>query len=293
MSNKKLDIRSQKLQGQQIDRLITQVNYLIANGGGGGGPLETVDSNTIQFDTTNGRYYGSFASPRTGSLTLDATGAVSGGLAIVYYENATLDLSETPIFSQGDISVGSVNKVYIERDADGNYTVNVVNPLPTETFAVFTTVDVGITESPANIYSSNSTVFNRVASTDLIAGDWIFQIDADNAASDEDIMFGASEGNHGQWNLEDWNYGIWIQFSTSNLQVIRDGNAENPDVITVLTYDAGDKLKIQKSGSTVTALLNDTVIHTWARASNADARFLITPTDEASGWRVRFPRVIK
>lgn len=263
------------------------------SGGGGGGPLETVNSNNVQFDSTSGKYYGSFSSPRSGTITLDDTDAVAGGLAIVYYQDTALDLSDTPRYSQGTIDVSLVNKIYIERDAEGDYSINIVNPEPEINIANFTTIDPTIVQSPTEVYATPTTGFSRTASTDPITGDFAFEILVEDNAVDIDIMMGATEGAHGQWNQVDWDYGFWIQEGTGNLQVLESGVAGDPDVITVLPYNTGDKLKIVKVGTVVTGRLNDTIIHTFPTASNNDCRLTIVPTDSASGYRVRFPRYTK
>ena len=69
--------------------------------------------NNITFTHTTGDYFGSLASPRTGTLTFDATGAVTGGIATVWYQNPTLDIPSTWVV-QGTFDTTGVNKLYFE-----------------------------------------------------------------------------------------------------------------------------------------------------------------------------------
>jgi hypothetical protein len=91
-------------------------------------PESTVDEvNAITFLNTNGAYFGKFASARTGTLTFDTTDAVTGAISVVYYNNPTLDIPVTPIFTSGTFVPSVVNKLYFERDEDNNYTLNIIN----------------------------------------------------------------------------------------------------------------------------------------------------------------------
>jgi len=83
------------------------------------------ETNELTFVNTTGDYFGKLSTPRTGTLTLDISSAVTGGNVIVYYQNETLDLPFTPI-NVPDFSPNQLCKLYIERDVDNNYTVNVI-----------------------------------------------------------------------------------------------------------------------------------------------------------------------
>jgi hypothetical protein len=84
------------------------------------------NQNNITFTNINGDYFGTASSPRTGTLTFDATGAVIGGIAVVYYNNATLDMPE-PLLQKGTFAPGELNKIYLERDSQGFITANIIN----------------------------------------------------------------------------------------------------------------------------------------------------------------------
>jgi hypothetical protein len=91
-------------------------------------PVSNVyETNTLKFNSTTGDFYGTHAVPRTGALLLDNTGEVTGGNVVVYYQNSTLDLPFTPLFIKGDsLSTTGINMLFILRDADDNYTVNII-----------------------------------------------------------------------------------------------------------------------------------------------------------------------
>jgi hypothetical protein len=94
---------------------------------GGSGVSNVYDSNTITFINTTGDYFGRYATPRTGEILVDETGAVTGGISVVYYINSTLDIPFTPIATVGDFINNQLCKLYIERDVNNNYTLNIVN----------------------------------------------------------------------------------------------------------------------------------------------------------------------
>jgi hypothetical protein len=84
------------------------------------------NQNNITFTNVNGDYFGTVTAPRSGTLTFDITGAVTGGIAVVYYNDATLTLPET-LFLKGTFAPGELNKIYLERDSQGFITANIVN----------------------------------------------------------------------------------------------------------------------------------------------------------------------
>jgi hypothetical protein len=83
--------------------------------------------NDITFVNNIGDYFGKFLTPRTGAITFDETGAVTGAISVVYYNNSTLDIPITPILTNGSFLPNELNKLYFERDADNNYTLNIIN----------------------------------------------------------------------------------------------------------------------------------------------------------------------
>jgi hypothetical protein len=89
-------------------------------------PEDEVLLNSINFTDIFGTYFGTASEPRTGSLTFDMTGAVTGGIAVVYYNNTTLDMPET-LFLKGTFAPDELNKIYLERDSQGFITANIIN----------------------------------------------------------------------------------------------------------------------------------------------------------------------
>ena len=88
-------------------------------------------SNILTFENNFGNYFGTKDVPRTGSLTTDLTNAVTGGIDIVYYNNATLDIDITPSFSSGSFIPNEVNMLFLSKDKDGFFTLSVMNVLST------------------------------------------------------------------------------------------------------------------------------------------------------------------
>ena len=93
-----------------------------------GGITRQYNQNNITFTNTTGDYFGTYSTPRTGTLTWDETNAVDGGIAVVYYQNYALDIPTT-IFTLGNFDDTEINKLYLERDSEGNITCNIVNNL--------------------------------------------------------------------------------------------------------------------------------------------------------------------
>lgn len=85
-----------------------------------------LSQNNITFKNPIGDYFGKVTAPRTGTLTFDTTDAVTGGIAIVYYNNATLDIPSVWL-TVGDFIAGEINKLYFERDSEGYITLNILN----------------------------------------------------------------------------------------------------------------------------------------------------------------------
>ena len=84
------------------------------------------NQNNITFKNVLGDYFGTITTPRTGTLTFDATDAVTGGISVVYYNNSTLDIPSVWL-SVGDFIAGEINKLYFERDSEGYVTLNILN----------------------------------------------------------------------------------------------------------------------------------------------------------------------
>jgi hypothetical protein len=124
--------------GQYIDEEDVLVNEgqlrIYLEGGGAVLPTnfifpedEAID-NRITFTKTIGDYFGTVTEPKTGTLTFDMTGAVIGGIAVVYYNNSTLDIPSV-FLQMGDFAPSILNKIYLERDGEGNITANIINGL--------------------------------------------------------------------------------------------------------------------------------------------------------------------
>ena len=106
--------------------------WVLANGGGGGSGISNqYNQNNITFTNTTGDYFGTQTAPRSGTLTFDVTGAVTGGIAVCYYSNATFDIPVT-LITVGEFKPNEVNKLYFERDSEGNITCNILNDLQTD-----------------------------------------------------------------------------------------------------------------------------------------------------------------
>ncbi len=264
-----------------------------ASGGSGAG-LPTVNSNTITFADSNGVYFGSYSSPRTGSLTLSLTGAVTGGFAIVYYQNPTLDVDSTLLYAQGSLDPANVNKVYIEHDAEGNLTMTIINPIIPASWSpvTFTTQSPQITESPAEIYASSSTSFNAMGQSDAFSGDWEYRVLVENSSIDKDLMIGATNNaTFGQWNSVDWDFGVWVEADGHLRPIVAGVAGTDLDTPTTLVWASGDYLIMRHVGANMEVYLNETLIHTFSGATLLDYYMYITPTDEASGQRVRYPQI--
>lgn len=96
------------------------------------------DSNIIYFSNTIGDYYGKISEPLTGTLTFSHVGAVTGGISIIYYNNSTLDMPNTWL-TIGNFIPNQINKIYLERDSEGNITANIIN---TNTIPHFTAPEI-------------------------------------------------------------------------------------------------------------------------------------------------------
>jgi hypothetical protein len=118
------------LSAEEINLIFAALNYLYTNGGGGGGGIETgstqLQQNNITFKKNNGDFFGTVTAPRTGVLTFDMTDAITGGNAVVYYQNATLQMPSTWL-TVGVFAPNVLNKIYLERDSEGYITANILN----------------------------------------------------------------------------------------------------------------------------------------------------------------------
>jgi len=86
------------------------------------------NQNNITFQNTAGDYFGTLANPRSNTLTFDPTDAVGGAISTVWYQNATLDIPALGII-KGTFDPVGVNKLYFERDHQGEIIGNIVNTL--------------------------------------------------------------------------------------------------------------------------------------------------------------------
>ncbi len=143
-----------------------------AQGPAGVPPTSTLkNTNTITFDSSIGDYYGSVAAPRTGTLTFDTTGAVRGGQAVVYYNNSTLAIPTTWM-TFGSFFPGQINKLYFERDGEGNVTCNIVNSgvdtgIPSTVGALTITNDVPST-SVKFVFATPTDAYSASANLDIL-----------------------------------------------------------------------------------------------------------------------------
>lgn len=85
------------------------------------------DQNNITFKNTIGDYFGKVTTPRTGALTFDITDAVTGGVSIVYYQDATLQMPSVWLQTGMEFLPNQINKLYFERDSEGYITMNIIN----------------------------------------------------------------------------------------------------------------------------------------------------------------------
>ena len=108
-------------------------------------PSNIYNQNNITFTNNVGDYFGSVDSPRTGILTFDTAGAVRGGIAIIYYQNATLQMPSV-WRTRGNFVPNEVNKIYLERDGEGFVTCNIISTssdsTPTATAPTITVTDI-------------------------------------------------------------------------------------------------------------------------------------------------------
>lgn len=90
--------------------------------------VDTSTSATVLFDQVTGCRHGTWANPITGDITLDETGVVEGGCAVVIWRGAT-----NPIFiggtiqsTSGVITVDGIYSVYLMY-INGRFNVNIFN----------------------------------------------------------------------------------------------------------------------------------------------------------------------
>lgn len=108
------------------------------------------NQNNITFKSNIGDYFGKVTAPRTGTLTFDTTDAVTCGIAIVYYQNATLQMPNV-WRTIGTFAPNELNKIYLERDSEGYITCNIVS-IPTEIVTIpFGVTDLTLTEETFSI----------------------------------------------------------------------------------------------------------------------------------------------
>lgn len=87
---------------------------------------DVIQSNTIPFTKAGaGSQVGRAHQPRTGHLIFDDSNAIPGGCAFVYYQGTSISFSETPLFLFGTLDAEGLNIVFIIRDVDGNFIVNI------------------------------------------------------------------------------------------------------------------------------------------------------------------------
>jgi hypothetical protein len=102
----------------QSGGIITPTNFIF--------PEDEAIDNRITFAKVIGDYFGTVTEPKTGTLTFDMTNAVIGGIAVVYYNNSTLSMPSC-FLQIGTFAPNVLNKIYLERDSEGNITANIVN----------------------------------------------------------------------------------------------------------------------------------------------------------------------
>lgn len=90
--------------------------------------VDTSTSATILFDTIQGYRHGTWTSPISGDITLDETGVVEGGCAVVLWEGSTNPtyIGGTIQSISGDITVEGVYSIYIHY-INGRFNINVFN----------------------------------------------------------------------------------------------------------------------------------------------------------------------
>jgi hypothetical protein len=98
----------------------------ISNGGVVSTGSTQLQQNNITFKKNNGDFFGTVTAPRTGVLTFDMTDAVTGGNAVVYYQNATLQIPSTWL-TVGTFAPNVVNQIFLLKDSEGNITANILN----------------------------------------------------------------------------------------------------------------------------------------------------------------------
>jgi hypothetical protein len=99
--------------------------------GSGSGLSNQRNQNNITFTNVNGDFFGTAVAPRTGALTIDTAGAVLGGNACIFYNNATLNISPTPDLVVGTFAPNELNTIFIIRAGDGFLIANIVNGVET------------------------------------------------------------------------------------------------------------------------------------------------------------------
>lgn len=168
---------------------IAQAIAALAPAGGIEPPLATSGS-SITLDLLRGRVYGSPAAPLTSTLTLDNTGAVDFGFAIVWYQGSTDPLSSiitgTAVQSFGyTFTASKLLKIVLRRESSTLITVfseeSDTNQAPTvSSFTLSGTAEVGATLTGAYVYSDaegdaeDTGVYGsqyRVVSYDAASGD--------------------------------------------------------------------------------------------------------------------------
>lgn len=199
-------------------------------------------SNNITFFNVNGDYFGSFGTPRTGSLTVDNTSAVTGAVSAVYYQNPTLDIDITPIFTTGTFNTTEVNKLYIERDQDDNYTLNIVSAsegpsnqytfeasYTNETYGVMT----GVTRLDSNEYIEIKTTFKELTNQRPFFGNTTLVSDFAGTGGDATSIFLSQQSQVGNVDVT-----ISPALTLNTPVIIRVTNVN--DLSMTLTVDGND-----------------------------------------------------
>lgn len=87
---------------------------------------DLVQSNTVNFKKAgSGSQFGLASAPRTGTLILDSVEAVIGGCAVIYFSGSSLVFDKPIFFQSGTLDEEGINLVWIWRDAEGNFIVNI------------------------------------------------------------------------------------------------------------------------------------------------------------------------
>ena len=207
------------------------------------------ESNTITFTNVIGDYFGTYSTPRTGALTFDNTNSVTGGISIVYYINPTLDISGNPKFGINNFKPNSINKLYVEIDSEGVYTMNVISDTSIPDSYIITVIKENKAFLQRSEFFNNAVdgdylefkmKFPDFNSTSYIMGNFISTLPYFRIDNDSKILIRSSATstlNLASALLVDTWYVFKLSKTATGYNLLLDGNNYTVDETAVIGYN--------------------------------------------------------